>query len=722
MKYLIELSSSCDKATRFIGGKAEMLATLLQQGFPVPPGYCLPVNVYHEFLNETGLDRFISMELQRKDFAAMRWEEIWDVSLRIRNHFVTCEWPQQMKQILLDDLRAVSVNWAASAVRSTAPGEDSDEHSFAGLHESRVMLRDPDAILDAIRTVWASLWSDGALLYRHELGLDPRKSGMAVIIQEMIVGEVSGVLFTTAPQDRKVMMVEAVWGLNQALVDGTIEPDRWQIDRTTGTVVERHEIKHGFAMRPAHHGVELRPLEDPEQSQSPLNETRCRSLYRLGCQLEDVLGEAADIEWTYAKDKLYLLQARPVTATLSATEEDERPWYLSLHRSLENLEELQRDLEQNVLPGMDRDAKEMLRVDLTSLENHALAVEHDRRTKRLNHWLEVYKEKCIPMAHGLRLFGEFYNDLVKPKDPYEFVSLLHSDDLLAVQRNRELAEMVVLLRDNPAWCDQLKEDRTLSPDNPFKQRFDDFLARFGGITWVVQDGRDLLGWLIGLSRQRDQLHEPLQEIRQSSFLQKLADEERDIARRMLEVARASYLLRDNDNLYLGKVRAGVAAAEQEIRMRLAAGKAEGLPDVLSRETGSRSLFNRYETQKDKERDPAVLQRPRQLVGQPAGPGVSTGPARVIDDMESLADFKTGEVLVCDAIEPNMTFLAPMAAAIIERRGGMLIHGAIIAREYGIPCVTGIPDATAIIQTGDNLSVDGYLGIVTIDHDESGTLD
>jgi len=76
------------------------------------------------------------------------------------------------------------------------------------------------------------------------------------------------------------------------------------------------------------------------------------------------------------------------------------------------------------------------------------------------------------------------------------------------------------------------------------------------------------------------------------------------------------------------------------------------------------------------------------------------------------------VLVCDAIEPNMTFLAPLAAAIIERRGGMLVHGAIIAREYGIPCVTGIPEATRVIQSGDRLSVDGYLGIVTIEHDDA----
>ena len=79
----------------------------------------------------------------------------------------------------------------------------------------------------------------------------------------------------------------------------------------------------------------------------------------------------------------------------------------------------------------------------------------------------------------------------------------------------------------------------------------------------------------------------------------------------------------------------------------------------------------------------------------------------------LADFKHGEVLVCDAVDPNITFVVPLAAAVVERRGGMLIHGAIIAREYGLPCITGIPDATNLVQTGEEITVDGYLGIVTL---------
>jgi pyruvate,water dikinase len=81
-------------------------------------------------------------------------------------------------------------------------------------------------------------------------------------------------------------------------------------------------------------------------------------------------------------------------------------------------------------------------------------------------------------------------------------------------------------------------------------------------------------------------------------------------------------------------------------------------------------------------------------------------------------FKAGEVMVCDAIDPTMTFVVPLAAAIVERRGGMLIHGSIIAREYGIPCVTGVPDATSRIRTGDTITVDGYLGIVIIERDDA----
>ena len=186
---------------------------------------------------------------------------------------------------------------------------------------------------------------------------------------------------------------------------------------------------------------------------------------------------------------------------------------------------------------------------------------------------------------------------------------------------------------------------------------------------------------------------------------------------MLDLARSSYQLRDDDNIYLGKIEAQLLAAIRHGRERIDAAhsKGSGTGAVAELEAVLSDLDQRSET-----RNPYHAQvgdpyhvKPRQLVGQPGGPGIASGSARVVRQHADLADIKHGEVLVCDAVDPNMTFVVPLVSAVVERRGGMLIHGAIIAREYGLPCVTGIPDATAVIETGDHITVDGYLGIVTI---------
>ena len=105
--------------------------------------------------------------------------------------------------------------------------------------------------------------------------------------------------------------------------------------------------------------------------------------------------------------------------------------------------------------------------------------------------------------------------------------------------------------------------------------------------------------------------------------------------------------------------------------------------------------------------------PRQMCGQPAAKGYYGGKARIVRNSDDLATFKLGEILICDAIEPQMTYIIALAGAIVERRGGMLIHGAIIAREFSIPCVNGVENILNHINDGDEITVDGYLGIVTL---------
>ena len=202
-------------------------------------------------------------------------------------------------------------------------------------------------------------------------------------------------------------------------------------------------------------------------------------------------------------------------------------------------------------------------------------------------------------------------------------------------------------------------------------------------------------------------------------------ERREEALETLEIGRLSWRLRDNDNLLLARVESQLLRAIDLAALRLKSsgrlareGKvtekaAEQIIAALrGRLAGDVVLPEETEPQADA---PSTRpdEKPRQLIGQPAAPGLESGKVRRIRTSEDLGRFQAGEILVCDAIQPMITHLVPLAAAIVERRGGMLIHGAIIARELGIPCVNGIAGVVDLLKDGDQVTVDGYLGIVTI---------
>jgi pyruvate,water dikinase len=194
----------------------------------------------------------------------------------------------------------------------------------------------------------------------------------------------------------------------------------------------------------------------------------------------------------------------------------------------------------------------------------------------------------------------------------------------------------------------------------------------------------------------------------------------EFAQKLLDLGRASYRLRDDDNIFIGRIERQVYRALNEgysrIRNRITEASLGDMAEMPQSEIVRGLQDTEYVPKKaiqfvDKQMTESL--HARQLVGQPAGPGVGQGRARVVTKPDDLMEFKAGEILVCDALDPTMTFVVPLSEGIVERRGGMLIHGAIIAREYGIACVTGVPDATVFIRTGDTLVVDGYLGVVTI---------
>ena len=417
-----------------------------------------------------------------------------------------------------------------------------------------------------------------------------------------------------------------------------------------------------------------------------------------------------------------LLQSRPVT-TSTAVEGDKRAWYLSLTRSLDNLRGLRERVERESLPAMDREAEEIAQRDLAPMSADELADEIEHRRVAHDRWVDVYWRDFIPFAHGIRLFGQFYNEVMRPEDPYEFTELLAATPMLSVRRNRTLSRLAATVRGDSELRARLAAGE--SGGAGFELELEDFEREFGDAVFADQqcfgDRARLVRLVLAMAAApeiADSTSAVDIEERTADFFDHVDDGRRGMAREVLDIGRASYQLRDDDNIHLARLEALVLDAVEAGRRRLRDRHDEDHLHVdLDGVVQALRHPNLVVEPRPAQSPPAVEEgfraRPRQLVGQPAGPGVATAPARVINDVADLFDFQAGEVLVCDAVDPNMTFVVPMASAVVERRGGMLIHGAIIAREYGLPCVTGVPGVTSLIATGDRLAVDGYLGIVTV---------
>jgi len=723
MKLALSLHEITPKDRHRVGGKGFALAAMQKSGLQVPEAVCISTEAYHEYVTSTGLHDQMHLELYRKPFEEMRWEEIWDTALRLRNLFAKTPMPSELRKKLRDPL-ARRFSDRPVSVRSSAPGEDAAKTSFAGLHESFVNVRGLDPILEHIRLVWASLWSDRALLYRQELGLDVEKSAMAVVVQEMVLGERSGVVFGMSPVDEKQSAVEAVYGLNQGLVDGTVEPDRWILDRKSGRTLSYHPARREKILVPGPEGIQLENLPGNLRNRPPLRDREVKEVYEFAMKAESLFGSPQDAEWTYLKNVLHALQARPIT-TRSASAEDQRPWYLSLHRSFDNLKSLRTKIEQNLIPRMEKEAREMGRMDLSKFSDSALAQEIRRRRGIYDEWLEIYRRDCIPFAHGMRLFGKIYNDLMKPEDPFQFTALLGGSGMVSVRRNQMLGHLADLIRKDPHNQDCILGGKGDDCTPDVKKGLKRVLDEFGDLAWEkgrLGEDRDRLLKLVLQMASRSEKERSLQgrkpEVLEQEFLSRFDEEQKAYGLELLDLARASYRLRDDDNIYLGKIEGEVLAAVEEGRRRIQGrpvpeSKALQADELLKVVQIEAPVHKQDQKAQQSSRNKPFSLKARQIVGQPAGPGIAVGKARVVLDSSDLFSFQKGEVLVCDAVDPGMTFVVPLASAIVERRGGMLIHGAIIAREYGIPCVTGVPDAANQIKTGDFITVDGHLGIVII---------
>jgi len=735
---LIPLEASAQWDDQLVGGKASKLSQLAGAGFGVPRGFCLTTRAYQRFANNAAIGATIRMELGRKPMDDMRWEEIWDAALRIRATFLSQPLDGALRDAIAQGLAGLDPS-APLAVRSSAVGEDAAGRSFAGLHESIIGVHGRQAVEDAVRLVWASLWSDAALLYRKELGLDPANSRMAVLVQEMVAADRSGVAFARDPRDmrKEHALIESVPGPCSLLVDGLVDPDRWELDRKTRAVI-----------------AWLPGQRDDGQDDAPLLEAReLEQILDTLLSLERLFGWSPDMEWARQADALSVLQARPITTGVPEADE-KRAWYLSLRPGDKRLKALRRRVAEQLIPELESVGRAFAAEPLDLLDEQALADAIERRSTALAEWKKIYWDEFIPFAHGVRRLATYYNDAVQAEDPYEFVGLLRNQPLVATQRNRAIGELAAKLAADEALqsvLDRLLEEcagalrwpafrealiNKAEGAGDFLRDFDALKERFLDIAYdqerLYDQPEPLLRNIVELSRAPGRsggddasAGETVTALEQR-LLDAVGTERRDEALEVIETGRISWKLRDDDNLLVARLESQLLRALDEAAQRLTAHgrlSADQRPNDAHAETLMRALrepsAGPIRLKPAGESDATASFRappgesPRQLIGQPASPGAATGRVRRVRGHGDLGAFRRGEVLVCDAIQPTMTHLVPLASAIVERRGGMLIHGAIIARELGIPCVNGVRHAVESLKDGDLVTVDGHLGIVTV---------
>lgn len=293
------------------GGKAANLGPLLHAGLPVPQGFVVLTAAYQRFLDANGLHAEIERHLAPGPVDAAGAER---AAAALRAAFATGYVPPAVADAIVREYRRLGGD--AVAVRSSATAEDLNEASFAGQHESFLGVRGEAAVVAAVRTCWSSLFTPRAVQYRARHGIDSRAVQIAVLVQTMVPATVSGVLFTVDPVtgDRGRCVIEATWGLGEALVSGRVTPDTYTVDKASGQIARAVIGDKQVQVVGTSEGTTEQPVPDELRRRAALSPAQVASLLELGRKVEEHFGAPQDIEWALAEEGIRLLQARPVTA------------------------------------------------------------------------------------------------------------------------------------------------------------------------------------------------------------------------------------------------------------------------------------------------------------------------------------------------------------------------------------------------------------------------
>lgn len=323
--YILKLNELDKDSVPVAGGKGANLGELIRNGLPVPDGFCVHAAAYQEFVRENGLQGLIQEKLRQ-----IQWSDpasIEAYSAEIRALILERPLSPQVEAGIVrayQEMNTVRQDRGYVAVRSSATAEDLPDASFAGQQETFLYVKGEQDLLRYLKRCWASLWTARAMAYRNSKNFEHDKVSIAVVIQEMVDATISGILFTTHPltHNEEELYVTASYGLGEPVVSGLVTPDTFTLDKKSLTITNRHLGAKEKQMLLGPEGQTIfTEVPQIKQEAFSLTTEQLKELGALSKKVADHYQFPQDIEWSYAGETLYLLQARPITTLKSAAAE-----------------------------------------------------------------------------------------------------------------------------------------------------------------------------------------------------------------------------------------------------------------------------------------------------------------------------------------------------------------------------------------------------------------
>lgn len=299
-----------------VGGKGANLGEMINAGFPVPNGFVVTVSAYRRFLEYTHVQNTIERILLQIDINnASSLERNASI---IRRSILQCNFPPDVSKDIIRAYFRLSGNSLRNslvAVRSSATAEDLPSASFAGQQETFLNVTGESNVIEKVKEAWASLFTARAIFYRESHKFDHFQVGIAIPIQKMVASDKSGVMFTVNPltNDKKMITIEAIFGLGEMIVQGAVTPDHYEVDKQNNSILIREIHEQECYMTRKHSKNSIIKLSKKDGGKQKLADNEIIHLAQLGKNLEKHYYFPQDSEWAIEKGKIFIIQTRPIT-------------------------------------------------------------------------------------------------------------------------------------------------------------------------------------------------------------------------------------------------------------------------------------------------------------------------------------------------------------------------------------------------------------------------